>query len=454
MNLTFLNRLLVYAGLLLWVISLPSGLLHSVLGKAKYALDGLMILHLMVSSVHLIRIRHYKDLLFDSWPLLLSLLLFLPAFWRSGNYFTNMDSGTGRNVFLIGFKWYFLWFDALIIGYLMSFEGVLPGKTGLLTALLFCLMAADALVGIKEIRSGTYFLDTSSEEETAFGVQAARTTVVESYVRVKGLQRDVFFFSNLMGLGVVCCIIMIFLKKNPFMKGLFFLLLPLFGYPLYASGGRSAFIGISFALSISLFLLIAPHFTKRFSGLFFLGAFAACWGIIYIGIGPLTESVSNLFFRHSYIGDPTSAYDRDYYWSMFFDKMKEVPLIFLVGGPVAALFDSHAWALLAFADNQLIWQLYHNGIWGILLFVYYYYRKLCLVRRIGAFEPFIIFSVLLCFVLGESVARDNFFMPGYIPLMIMCGYLAGVSGSVSTGDEDFPNPDNISSSSNRTADSV
>src|ERR1700722_9903145 len=116
-----LRLFLVYSGILVLIINIPGELLHNVLGKAKYGIDLLVFCHFIATVIFLALNRQLAPLLKMNWPLIaMSCLAGLAVF--------HIDRYNGERIVdaAIPLKWYLMWFDSVVIGYLIAWHGFLP----------------------------------------------------------------------------------------------------------------------------------------------------------------------------------------------------------------------------------------------------------------------------------------------------------------------------------------
>ena len=408
-------RFLFFSGWVITLCYLPSGLLHFLLGSGVYFRDGLLLLHLTGCLVWLARNREFSTLTRRLWTLCVPALFVLPAFADGGS----------RVEALTFVKWTALWVDWIILG---RMAGFVPGITPLVKTLIgitAALLLADLGAGLYERINHTFLIAGESNDQTAFGVQIEREATLGEQLRVKGLQRDVFSFANLMGMSTVLGLLLFTNLKRPALRLPALAWTVAFGAMLLASGGRSAFFGVLASGLLVAGLLLAPQWVRRHYPRVVLGWLLACLVISAFGIGRLTESVGGSVMSSSGVGNSVSAYMRDSSWADILDAIGRVPVVLIFGSPFSALIDPKVDVFYHWADNEYLWLLYHASVLGFVAMAWFF-SSVLLARaedepeRGWAMDATVLF---LLFVMGEAVARESMTFIGAMPLFVAIGFL-------------------------------
>ncbi len=186
-------KVLIISGWIITLLYLPSGMLHAIVGSLVYVRDLLLGLHLIASIVWLSRIRQLRWVAENSWVILISPVLLIPAvFDRS---FTMEALRTC--------KWSLCWLDWFFLGFFLRMNRDWGRWFQLLVAVTLGELVVELLAGAIEWATGHYLFPTVWGERTSFGVLVGNDQVLSSELRVRGLQRDVFSFANLMAMSAV-----------------------------------------------------------------------------------------------------------------------------------------------------------------------------------------------------------------------------------------------------------
>jgi hypothetical protein len=407
----FLTRLIVLG----WVVGLlyfPSGLLHGVLGAIVYVRDLLLGVHLILSLYWLGRKGHMNWVVQHSWVFLITPLLLLPAV-MDHNY--TLEA-------LRTCKWSFCWFDWILLGHLLRMNrhwGQWFKLLGILTLLMMC---TELVAGFIEWQTGSYLFPTTWGETTAFGVMRGNDQLLEGKLRIHGLQRDVFSFANVMGMNAVAGMACLTVFRQPALRLGGVLWACAFGFMMVVSGGRSALFGAFAAAVYAGYLLLAPASAAKNSRRYVVAWLVIAVVLSLIGVGKFTDFVGEQLLGGAHIGDADSAYMRDNYWVKMRGDFISQPLILLLGGPLVSLLDAKTDVMFHWADNQLLWNLYHIGIFGSLAFIYFFYKILEHEPRETERLTRQMLILFLVFVVGEGIARESLTFIGCLPLFVLCGY--------------------------------
>lgn len=247
-------RFLFYSGWVITLLYLPSGLMHFVFGSAVYFRDGLLFLHVAACLHWLARNRELRAFARRDWMLIVPALFVLPAFADGGS----------RIEALTFVKWGILWMDWIILGRLASSVPGFTTTVKVLAIITVVLLLADLGSGLYERATHSFVIAGEADERTAFGVEVDREHQIGDQLRVKGLQRDVFSFANLMGMGSVLGLLIFINAKRPALRLPALVWSIAFAAMLIASGGRSAFFGVLACCLLTGSLLVAPDWTRRF----------------------------------------------------------------------------------------------------------------------------------------------------------------------------------------------
>ncbi len=422
-------RGLFYTGWAITLFYFPSGLLHAALGSGVYFRDVLLLLHLIAGVVWLVRSRELAGVVRFHWLLFVPALFILPAFVNGG----------ARVEALTFVKWSALWADWIIIGMAgRSISGFTAGIK-ILLGITLLLLVADLAAGAYERSTHNFVISGEGDERTAFGVEADREHQIGDQLRVKGLQRDVFSFANLMGVSSVMGVLCFLNARNPALRVAALFWAITFAGMLAMSGGRSALFGVLGVILAASSALMAPLWTRRFYGRVVLGWLLICVAISSIGIGRLAELVGGSIFHGSAVGSSTSAFMRDDAWSGILDSIGRVPIVLIFGAPLSALFDPKVEPFYHWADNEYFWLLYHVSFLGFAAVLWYFRRALAsgLPGSPTWMQDALVLSLL--YVMGEAMARESLTFIGCLPLFVVVGYCeANRLGGDSPGMEDRP----------------
>ena len=410
-------RFLFFSGWVITLLYLPSGLMHFLFGSGVYVRDGLLFLHFAACLYWLGRNRELPTFARRASILLVPAFFILPALFDGG---ARVEATT----FL---KWEVLWMDWIVLGRLAGF---LPGFTPTVKVLIFftvALLLADLGTGLYERSTNSFVITAEADSRTAFGVQVDREQHMGDartgdQLRVKGLQRDVFSFANLMGMGTVLGLLLFITAKRPVWRLPALVWTGAFAMMLMSSGGRSAFFGVFASCLVTASLLFAPDWTRRHYGRIVLGWLLVCLTISFVGVGRLSEAVGGSVFKDSNVGNAMSAYARDNNWAGILDTISRVPVVLIFGSSFSTLIDPKVDIFYHWADNQYLWLLYHTSVLGFVAVAWFFLTAI-LARTDGerpwARDAAILF---LLFVMGEAIARESMTFIGVMPLFVALGF--------------------------------
>ena len=400
-----------------WAITLlyfPSGLMHEWLGSLVYARDVLLISHLVATLIFFAKSGRLRSFAKNSWLLLLVPLFMLPAVFKSDYSIEALTL----------WKWAAMWLDWILLGRLLAAQRSFTGTMWVLAGLTVLLLAADAAAGCYEWKTNK-FLFPMRGEVSGLGIPMGKDQHLVHHLRLKGLQRDVFSFANLMGLGCVLALCIFTSVKNALWRYSAFVISGMFALVLFASGGRSALIGIFAAGLLAAAFALDHQRVRRYSNHVVALWLCMAFAISLIGVGEITEVVGSSVLEGSYVGNSNSSYARDRSWGNILAAIGHVPIVLFTGGPLGSYIDSQVDAIYHWADNNYLWLVYHTSVVG-LLGVVAYFRKVLGYRvsssREWARDCCLLFLV---FVMGESIAREALTFLGCMPLFVACGFITG-----------------------------
>ncbi|HSI15552.1 MAG TPA: hypothetical protein VK961_26135 [Chthoniobacter sp.] len=404
-------QMLVFAGWAIALLYLPSGLLHYYLGGKVYLRDGLMGLHFGACVFHFYRTGLLGRWLRQCWWLALVPLLILPA---------AADRASVVEAVTL-WKWTVLWNDWIMIGTLAALTWLEPRGMVILSALTLVLLVADAAAGFHEYQTNRFLFPIKSGEKSALGVVLGFDQVLGGkQIRLKGLQRDVFSFANLMAAAAVGGLAVASVTRRVAWRAAGWIWAALFGSMLFLSGGRSAFFGVAAAAAIAIATQVSPEYTRRWKRWAVLAWLAFGVFISLYGVSELSDQLSALFFKHHRAGSTASAFLRDRAWQGLTGAIIEQPVILLCGAPVAALMDTHVTPFYHWADNEYLWLAYHVGLPGALAVVLFFFSAVR--RESGRDIADTVFFLYLVFIMGEGIARESLTFLGCLPLFVAAGF--------------------------------
>ena len=424
--------LLIFSGWAITVSYFPSGILYFYFGSAVYLRDLALFAHLLASILWLYRIGDLRWVLRQSAVLLLLPIFLIPAIADPEYRFEAL-----RTV-----KWTLFWLDWIFIGH-FAFQlrrwdkWILIFIAGTAAELLL-----EWAVGFHEWRAGHFLFSTPTtwDEKTVFGVQAVKEETLGGAIRVRGFQRDVFSFANLMAMSSVIGLSFASISAAAWQKAAGFAWAAFFAIMLVVSGGRSALFGIFASTILAGVYAVQPHFARRWAKVYVLVWVLIAVTISFSGVGDLTDTISGAFLGKSHIGDSYSAYMRDENWRNMLDAFENYPVILMIGGPFSSLMESRVAPMFHWADNQFLWDTYHLGLAGSLAIGFYFFRVIRMGRAARRPIAMDVLYICLLLVMGEGIARESLTFMGCMPLFIVCGYVsaAAAASSVEAGEEEEP----------------
>ncbi|MDR3403833.1 MAG: hypothetical protein P4L99_15155 [Chthoniobacter sp.] len=404
-------QILIFTGWAIALLYFPSGLLHYCLGGKVYARDGLMGLHFAACIWFFARTGLLGRWVRQCWWLALVPVFILPAV---------ADGANAVEAFTV-WKWAVLWNDWIMLGMLAAVTWLEPRGVVILGALTVSLLAADAMAGFYEYQTNRFLFPIKSGEKSALGVVLGFDQVLGGkQIRLKGLQRDVFSFANLMAASAVAGLALASAAQKVLWRCAGWMWAVVFGLMLFLSGGRSAFFGVAAATMVAVAMQTVPEHARRWMKWAVLAWLAFGIFISLYGVSELSDQLSALFFRHHRAGSTASAFLRDRAWQGMIGAITEQPVVLLCGAPVAALMDNHVTPFYHWADNEYLWLLYHTGLPGTLALILFFVGA---VRRTSEREAAdTLFFLFLFFVMGEGIARESLAFLGCLPLFVAVGF--------------------------------
>lgn len=420
---------LLYSGWALTLLYFPSGVLLFYLGSLVYIRDLLLAVHLTAALIWLARIGDLRWVLRQSAILALVPLFLLPAAADPDYRFEAL-----RTV-----KWDLFWLDWILLGHFAYQIRRWNAWLGVLIALTILELVMEAAVGAYEWQAGHYIFATPTtwNERTLFGVQAVKDLMLRGNIRIRGFQRDVFSFANLMAMSAVLGLALASVSREIWQRVLGFAWAAGFAVMLVLSGGRSALFGIFASALLSIAYIANNSLTRRWAKVYVLVWVGITVIISFAGVGQLTDQVSGMFLGKSRVGDSTSAYMRDDNWTNMMEAFEEEPIILITGGPFGSLLDSKIAPMFHWADNQFLWDTYHLGIAGALAIGLYFFRVLWIGRKSPRPEASDVLILCLLFVIGEGIVRESLTFMGCLPLFLACGYVSAATAATPADPSDY-----------------
>lgn len=408
---------LIMSGWVIILLYFPSGLLHLYFNVAVYGRDLLLGAHLAAGIVFLRRLGHLDWVLKHSAILALVPLFLLPA---ALNHDFTLEAM--RTV-----KWCFCWLDWIILGHLAFLNRRWHPWLGIFIGITLLELLVEAFVGLYEWHRGEYLFSPAWGEKTALGVLEVSNLRLENHIRIRGLQRDVFSFANLMAMSATAGLAWASTSRVMRDRLIGFALAAFFATMLVISGGRSSLFGIAAATLLAAAYCADISRVRPFAKIYVLVWVGIGLLISLVGVGPLSETVSGVIFGGSHVGDATSAYMRDENWKNMFAAFNDAPIIMAIGGPFASLLDSNVAPMFHWADNQFLWDLYHLGAAGFCAIAFYFFSVLKRAGREVNPRAVDVLIFFLLFVLGEGIARESLTFMGCMPLFLACGFVSAGS---------------------------
>ncbi len=395
-------------------------MLHAILGNAVYGRDLLLGLHLAASIFWLARGQHLRWVAENSWVILITPILLIPAVLNSS--FTPNGETISVEA-LRTCKWSLCWLDWFCLGVFLRMNRNWGKWFQILGMVTIGWLLVELLAGVIELSTGKYLFPTTWGQRTTLGVLVGNDQYLGSAFRIRGLQRDVFSFANLMALSAVAGMVFLTITRRVVIRVSAALWTIVFLIMMFVSGGRSALFGALAAAVYTVCLLLFRQKMRRFGRHYVLVWLAIGIGLSLLGVGRFTEWISANVLSGAHYGDASSAYMRDSYWVQMLAAFGHSPIILILGGPFASLLDHSIGPMFHWADNQFLWNLYHLGIAGSLGMAFYFFRVLQAADNWSEPHVFDALILFLLFVMGEGIARESLTFMGCVGLFVACGYV-------------------------------
>ena len=403
---------LIILGWIVILLNLPSGFLHHTLGGIVYIRELAFAIHIIASLVWLARRGQLEWMLQHAWVILIVPIMLAPAVMDPAYRFEALRTC----------KWSIYWIDWIMLGHFLRLNKNWGQWLKVFLALTSLELACEWLAGIWEWHAGDYLFKTTWGERTTFGVLKGNDQVLDNQMRIRGLQRDVFSFSNLMAMSTVGGLALLTLAKNTAQRMASLAWTLAFGAMVFISGGRSAIFGVIAAMGYALLCVIQPANARKFAVSYIGFCVATACVLSMTGVGKFTDFVSDTILRGSHVGDSTSAHMRDDFWVQMWQSFAHSPLILFLGGPFTSLLDRKVAVMFHWADNQLLWNLYHTGLAGFMAVLLYFYKVIAPAPNKEDWMTRRALVLFLAFVIGEGIARESMTFIGCLPLFILCGH--------------------------------
>jgi hypothetical protein len=417
-----MNSFLISFGLVNMVLFLPSGVLHYYLGPYVYIRDGLVFLHFILACGFLTATRQISQIIKTYFWLVLFAGVFLPL----------LNSEDRNNLYngIVALKWVVLWLDHAVLGYIIFHHFRCRQIVRWLVIILATYILFEALAGLYELRSGSYIFNVEPDAESAFGNMLMRSDTLEGVIRVRGFQRAIFQFANLMGVGVVLSGIIFTSASGRIGKGLTVPFAVLCLGMLVFGGGRSSIFGTATAVAVFGIL----HFSKRrlvwSKGLVLVGIPLGLLSLIF-GMSSLSKTLSDHIFPGLYFMGTESAFMRQENWMDIMGNIRSNPQILLVGAPWANMFDRTVPPFQVGVDNMYLWILYHGGVLALIFWILLFWQFARDDDYARSKTEFVVCISFMAFLLSEGFVRESFFFPSSLCFFFVSGML--VASRVAAG---------------------
>ena len=411
---------LLISGWIILLLSLPSGMLHAVLGNLVYTRDVLLGVHLVFSIIWFARIQQFRWIAENGWVILITPLLLIPAVLNSN---LTPNGSTIAMEALRTCKWSLYWLDWFLLGAFLRMNRDWGKWFQILLAVTLGELFVELVAGVVELSTGDPLFPTVWGERTAFGVLVGNDMFLGDSRRIRGLQRDVFSFANLMAASAVMGMVCLTIRRNAGVRLGAAIWTIVFAIMMFVSGGRSALFGASAAAIYAVALLVFPKGARHLGRRYVILCVVLSIALSLIGVGSFTDWISANVLGGAHYGNADSAYMRDYSWAQMRAAFQHTPILLVIGGPFTSLLDHSVAPMFHWADNQYLWNLYHLGIAGFLGIAFYFFRVLQVADEWSEPRTFDALILFLLLVLGEGIARESLTFIGCAPLFIVCGYV-------------------------------
>lgn len=400
-----------------FLLQLPSGLLHLRLGPYVYFRDGLMLIFAASATLWLV-VRGEMG----RTGYLVSAVGFF-AFLFAG-YLIHPTEWVNAGIIL---KTCLLWVSAALLARMIHSGGQEKKMKGSKweAALVLALMIyglLEVFIGGLELRSGNYFLDLGQQDVTALGVRLGRGETILGALRVRGLQRVVFTYANLISTFCLIAFVVALYSRVRIARyacaalGGVFLLMVIF------SGGRSAMMGLIPALfvlgMVRLRVLSARVLAAGVAMIFLISIY-----ISNVGIGELVKTLEAILPEEYAFSDSRSSFDRDHAWLTHWRELRNAPIRYLIGTSIRAWNLPAASSELTYMDNLGLWFLMYTGALGIGAIAFSIADGFRDDNRDARPAYWALFAGSCVFIVTEGIARESLMFPGAMLLFYSVGCL-------------------------------
>ncbi|MDQ8188164.1 hypothetical protein [Pelagicoccus sp. SDUM812002] len=411
-----LELTLCVLNILVWLLVWPSGYLHSLLGGGVYLREAFVLCVLLMNVFHFFKMSVGHSYIFLFFVVLGMIYIGLVCLFY--NVFIVVEIGS-----LVVIKWVFYWFWALTFGLL----GCSRSKVWLcfvLSVFLLCCVA-EAGVGLFERISGEYFIASQGDNLTLAGNQLNKENVMfePGLIRVKGFQRDVFTYCNVLLLGCCVAVHLGCLFRKPAILLCLAALVSYFIVSIAVSGGRSSLFGC-LALMLAVLVWLVSGLFKKWIITVPIAMVLFSFVFSVFGFGGVLEFTSEQIFGGSAFGDLQSADMRERIWDRYWENLVGDTSKFIFGDLLVGLISADSFAV-EFVDNQLLWMWVYFGFVGVLFYIFLMVGVPFRVSQVQSDSSGLL--VVVCVVSAisaEGIARESIFFPSSIFLFFVVGLYA------------------------------
>ncbi len=406
------------------LVHLPNGAMHLYFGRFLRIRDFILIIAAGVSFFAIARSSRrltYDVLTFSLFGIGLLLVMLLNLFEVGSFGVIFRQSGVLA-------KWILLYVVAMGAGAL-SFELYQSWRPwfSAAVAILGLYIFGEALIGYFERYSGAFFLDFTGLLVTEFGSEVAKTDTlaIENLIRVRGLQRSVFAFSNLIAVGAIFSAWISIQRRQGIWLRVGAVSATIgFTSVTFVSGGRSALLGLFGVFAIAaIYFFVRKGWKVTFHNFCVTLLVLVSIGISVFGIAEsVSFAVTSLGLGDLGLLDSKSSFARDSVWLVRWDLLLQEPLSLFLGLRVVDIGKFHLYAV---ADNLGLWVLSNFGGVGVLGIILFFSRSnLQQFRRLD-----LLLFALTTFILVEGFARESIFFPGMLFYLMVRGFILGTQNS-------------------------
>ncbi|MBC2606286.1 hypothetical protein H5P27_09520 [Pelagicoccus albus] len=327
---------------------------------------------------------------------------------------------------LVVLRWFFVCYWALSFGCVIR-VGLGARFEFVLFLIVVSYLCVEASIGFYERFRGEFFLSDELNSVSLTGDRLFKESTMNEpgLIRVKGLQRDVFAFSNLMLCGFVLVSPTLFFSSSTIQRVAGACLSLFFLSCLYISGGRSALVGLLGAGIVLLVWSIGRGRPSNRLTIYALICLVPILGLLfsYFGIVDIVGVGARILYGTSELGNLDSTLDRDTVWAGQWNDLFAQPSLFFLGGYFVSVFDQDI--VLGVSDNQSLWVLRHFGFIGMIVYSFGWLLPLIRFEGFGRYSAFYLAAVVGVF--SEGVARESLFYSLTLVGCFFCGR-AGAGG--------------------------